>query len=620
MTMATKKKALAFVLSVSCLAGCVAPNKPMESNSSNQLAEVDDSSLPLDQRNLSPFEYGRMNLVGIDELGRKITKKDKTNADKKYIGLFYSLWHGAHETGIYDVTKLESTEEGKTALLSTADDNPSSPMGQFHYWGEPLFGYYHSGDPYVLKKHLELFLDAGIDYLCFDATNDVIYEEATNNLLNLWLEYQNKGYRVPKLFFYTNSNSAHTAQSIYDAFYSSGKYDSLWMSLDGVRPLLIGITENNNNASDQTKYGVKGANPISDTLQQYFDVRESEWPNGDYNANSMPWMSWQFPQAIHTETKAVSIPVAQHSHSSIYVSSGDPECSRGYDNVSKEVGDIRLGANFQSMWDSAFSRKEDIDYFLCTGWNEWMAIKGTFTRNGVTRSGFVDVYDEEFSRDLEMERGKLGDNYYLQLLGNSRSLELSDAVRYAKKQRHIDVTDFSASQWDGIPVYGEMQGKGGARDYKNCVVGGSDKYTDDSSRNVVSQIQVTQDAESLYFRIECADSITDYNGTDSNYMNLFLGTKDGDPSFMGFNYVVNRDGRGLIEKSKDGSSWENVGTAILQKKGNVMQVCLERKTLGLLDSTDLSFKVADHVTHPDDPLDYYVSGDSAPIGRLGYAY
>ena len=40
----------------------------------------------------------------------------------------------------------------------------------------------------------------------------------------------------------------------------------------------------------------------------------------------------------------------------------------------------------------------------------------------------------------------------------------------------------------------------------------------------------------------------------------------------------------------------------------------------LLVSELVYFKVADHVTHPDDIMDYYVSGDVAPLGRLGYGY
>ena len=34
----------------------------------------------------------------------------------------------------------------------------------------------------------------------------------------------------------------------------------------------------------------------------------------------------------------------------------------------------------------------------------------------------------------------------------------------------------------------------------------------------------------------------------------------------------------------------------------------------------LSFKVSDHVLDQFDIMDYYISGDSAPIGRLSYKY
>ena len=51
-----------------------------------------------------------------------------------------------------------------------------------------------------------------------------------------------------------------------------------------------------------------------------------------------------------------------------------------------------------------------------------------------------------------------------------------------------------------------------------------------------------------------------------------------------------------------------------------MVVKVSRELLGLESNTDMYFKVADHVTHQDDIMDYYVSGDVAPIGRLGYGY
>ena len=67
--------------------------------------------------------------------------------------------------------------------------------------------------------------------------------------------------------------------------------------------------------------------------------------------------------------------------------------------------------------------------------------------------------------------------------------------------------------------------------------------------------------------------------------------------------------------------WENAGTADLRVNGNVMVVKLPLSAIGK-SSKDLAieFKVSDNVTNYDDIMDYYVTGDSAPIGRLSYSY
>ena len=45
------------------------------------------------------------------------------------------------------------------------------------------------------------------------------------------------------------------------------------------------------------------------------------------------------------------------------------------------------------------------------------------------------------------------------------------------------------------------------------------------------------------------------------------------------------------------------------------------KTLGLNgNNCNLSLKVTDNLKDEKDILDYYVSGDVAPLGRLGYEY
>jgi hypothetical protein len=52
-----------------------------------------------------------------------------------------------------------------------------------------------------------------------------------------------------------------------------------------------------------------------------------------------------------------------------------------------------------------------------------------------------------------------------------------------------------------------------------------------------------------------------------------------------------------------------------------MQIKIPLSTLGLTaDNCEIQFKVADNVAKFDDIMNYYVTGDSAPIGRLSYNY
>lgn len=52
-----------------------------------------------------------------------------------------------------------------------------------------------------------------------------------------------------------------------------------------------------------------------------------------------------------------------------------------------------------------------------------------------------------------------------------------------------------------------------------------------------------------------------------------------------------------------------------------MQIAIPLSALGLnINNCSFEFKVADHITKYDEIMDYYVTGDSAPIGRLNYSY
>src|SRR3546814_18683114 len=79
---------------------------------------------------------------------------------KKHVGLFYSLWLGQHHSGqraIYDIQHLLNTNP---EALNNPHGTPESPMHEFHFWGEPLYGYYSMSDPWVVTRHIELLTNA----------------------------------------------------------------------------------------------------------------------------------------------------------------------------------------------------------------------------------------------------------------------------------------------------------------------------------------------------------------------------------------------------------------------------------------------------------------------------
>lgn len=565
-------------------------------------------------KQLDATEYSIRSLRGTDALGRQVPAFNSLEPRTKYVGLFYSLWLGQHNRGVYDISKL--LEDNPTALFNP-EGEPESPLNQFHFWGEPLYGYYNMNDPWVVTRHVELFTNATIDYLCIDATNTFIYPDPAKNLFEALLKFQGQGFDVPKIVFYTNTKSGETVSRIHEAFYKEGVYESLWFKPNG-KPLIIGITENNGKASDMTKYHAF-TDYISPEMTAYFDVRESQWPNGDYNQEAIPWMSWQHPQWNHKGS--VAVPVAQHSHSVIYASSMHPECGRGYNNATGEVEkDWAAGANFQSMWDAVHEREDSIHNVLITSFNEWMAIK---YKNDANEVFFVDVYNPEFSRDIEMMKGGHNDNFYMQLVSNVRKFKFTEGQPLAYQNKTIDIRQSPGETWSDIEAtYVDFSGDAIRRDFVDAASTG--RYIDESNRNDITRVKVVHDKEYIYFMIQTADDITPYNGEDLNWMNLLVKTGEGTPSFEGYQYVINRKPSGMttsVERSTGGYQWEHAGVADYTIEGNVLQLAVPLSLLDLSkENCSIEFKVADNVTRFNDIMDYYVTGDSAPLGRLNFSY
>jgi hypothetical protein len=352
----------------------------------------------------------------------------------------------------------------------------------------------------------------------------------------------------------------------------------------------------------------------------FFDFRESQWPYG-YDKdleNGFPWMDWDYPQTNYSGTMSVSL--AQHPGARM----SERERSnngRGFDYslFQNKSENLNLGTNYQGQWQTVFANPDQVDNVFLTGFNEWIAIKYSDGQSVF----FVDTFNEEYSRDIEMVKNGYGDNYYLQTVMNVREFKTTLPNHYQYPLVTIDVADIADPLWgDVVATYRDFAGDAIARSYPNA--SGSKTYTDNSNRNDITKVQVTHDKKNLYLRVETLDPITAYDGSSLNWMNVLLGTGLSENTFGGFDYIINRHpGTTVtsIEQSTGGYAYEIVGDASFAVEGNIMQIAIPLKTLGLSRSNvHVQIKVADNITHYDDIMDYYVSGDSAPIGRLGYDY
>ena len=577
---------------------------------------------------LSDVDFSVSNIATVDDLGRTLPTISGYK-DDKFVGLFYFTWlgqQGENQTTVYDITKL--LRNNKSELFSF--DSDIAPMRLNYFFNEPLYGYYNSADPYVIRKHLEMFIAADIDFLALDFTNGIFYSKVLFEMLDIYLEYQSQGWDVPKLMFFTNTSSGTIVSTLYNRVYNKAKYDSLWFRGSGQKPIIIAW-------EDQ----------MTDAQKEFFSVRSPQWPEAEYTSNGWPYVEKVRPQRLYENLMSVS--VAQHTGNAFSFSikgmnGGTRESwGRGYTTENPENGNIDAilrGDNFQEQWDHAI--KIDPEIVFVTGWNEWTALKLTEQWSDVPF--WVDTFNTEYSRDIEMTKSTTyvkgadgtyieegyGDNYYLQLIANVRKYKGITLTKenYVKPNTATIDINGDIAQWDVVSnSYLNMSTQKVERDYYGYIKSEEYHYTQAAPNNFIKDIKVTNDGKNIYFKITCENDITSRQADELNWMNLLIGV-DGskDPQWENFNYVINRYASGgstsLEKVSQNGQYvFEKVADISYNVSGNVMQIEIPQELIGInKEKFSIHFKVTDSIEKPEDIMDYYVSGDSVPMGRLAYVY
>lgn len=568
-------------------------------------------------------------LAGTDDLGRKLPQIGDTGIvqprENRVVGMFYTLWHGEEQIDEYNnVFNMQSILNNNPNIFqpnaSGEYNNPLMPRpnGDFIYWNKPLFGYYSSGDEWVLRKQLQMLALAGVDFLAIDLTNNQVFQPQVNLLMSTIEDLQRTGAKVPKIALITHTNSVSLMDEIYESFYAPDApyyHPTTWFYWKG-KPLIVG---------DQH---------ASTTVKDFFTLRIVQWP-GEYYTNGFEiGADYALPQHISYndlgEKENMSVNTAQSfgknnifSLSIPYIYNQMPlSKSRAYHNG---ADDLSTGSQ-----DYGYFNQEQFDYAIAQDpllvtvmtWNEWIA--GNWQKTTQTDKYIIyDQFDDRYSKDLEPMDGGFNDNYYMQLAQNIRRYKGAEAPAEPSEAKTIAINaDFS--KWTDVnPAFKDFTGDTMARDYPGV---DNQVYRDTTGRNDFDITKIARDADNVYFYVKTVNDITPY--TDSHWMTLYLNVDgDGTNGWKGYDYAINRTTPGsstecTLERSTHGWNWTTVATDISYSvSGNQIMLKIPRSSLGnLADPLNIEFKWVDNWQNDDNLMDFYKYGDAAPDARFNYLY
>lgn len=588
---------------------------------------LDNSKVNLsEEHTVNPSQW-----VGVDDIGRELPTNTEVGdlREDKTVALFYWTWHGEFykQQRAYNVQEIldafDNEEEGEAYLWKTSTSNANG----YHFWNEPIWGYYSGLDEWVIRKQAEMLASAGVDVIFFDNTNgSYTWLETALTVFKVFSEAKAQGVDVPQISFVlpfgATDGTNNQMKVLYQSIYEKGLYQDLWYMMDG-KPMIMGYSS-----------GVSDA-----TIRSFFTFRANVAGYNDVQSNpgskQWGWLS-AFPQALYyksdkktLEQMTVGVAVnysyatgsiAPMNHKNI---TGRTYTTQGIDTRPNAV---LYGAHFQEQWDNALLADPEIVFV--TGWNEWVAMKLYEWPGTSFKKAFVDQYNDVYSRDCEPSKGQLKDNYYYQLISNIRRFKGAEAIPAASSAKLIDING-GYGQWANVtPTYNDYYGMTN-RDFDGYIDPDTQKalhYTNETARNDIYDAKVARDYENLYFMVRTVEDLSPY--TDAYWMRLYLDTESGGTAnWEEYEYIVNRtsptsDSKTVLERfTGNGYETEQVCEIEYSVKGNVLTVKIPKSALGIEGyDFSLDFKWTDNTQEDGDIMQWYTNGDVAPIGRYNYRY
>lgn len=564
--------------------------------------------------------------VATDAIGRSLVTSSQNGVirKEKYVGIFYFIWHGAHgydrhnagirsDEGVVEKTAADSLSpyDISKMLAANPDDPQYGPLHAFHYWSEPYFGYYLPDDEWIIRKHAQMLSDAGVDVIIIDVTNAAIYLPQVTRIAETYEAMRKEGLSTPSLAFIANSNPVQTVKRLYDYIYAKALFKDLWFNWKG-KPLLLAPPEDQ---SEEIKnfFTIRRSWAWSKG-QQWFGDGKDKWTWLDHTPQSYGW------HGSPDKPEQISVSIAEHPMSNIGRSF--------HDGKEPEVKRSGEGLYFSEQWKRA--KEVDPEFIFVTGWNEWVAMRfndgksknflGKPIEKGDTY--FVDLYNEEYSRDAEPMKGGFNDNYYYQLIDNIREFKGSRVIPIAKSQYSIQI-DGSFTDWKNVEsVYKDDAGDTFHRKHPGW--GRIKEYTNNSGRNDIIEARVTSDQDYVSFYVKTTQAVTAWNSSD--WMRLFIKVQNKDlPNWEGFHFLVNRKPLNstttTLEGNKGDWNWEKIRNVKYGFKKNELELRIPKKNLGITgNSFTIDFKWSDNAPLDGNAMHWLDKGDAAPNARFVYRY
>ncbi len=549
--------------------------------------------------------------VATDALGRKVSTQEQVGPPRrdKFVGIFYFLWMGQHGTdGPYDVSKILAEHPD---AMKDPNSPPWGPMTRFHYWGEPLFGYYFSDDAWVLRKHAQMLADAGVDVIIFDVTNQATYKKVYMELCRVFSEVRRDGGRTPQIAFLTPFwDPPRVVEELYKDLYGPGLYKDLWFQWKG-KPLIL---------ADKEKVDPK-----------YLDFFTFRKPQPDYfrgpsGPNEWGWLE-KYPQHVfydeNNKPEQMVVGIGQNGHDGrLSAFSVANTYGRSWHNGKKDErpGAVNLGLNVSEQWKRAL--EVDPEFIWITGWNEWIAMRFNEFAGEKEPVMFVDQFTQEYSRDIEPMVGGHTDSYYYQMVDYIRKFKGARPIPTAGPKKTIRIGKGFAGWQVVTPEYRDDIGDTMHRNHP----GYGQTYTNTTGRNDFVLMKVARDDRFVYFYARTLEPITPH--TDPRWMMLFINSDcNCKTGWKGYDFVVNRRvvnaETTLLEVSKGEWNWKQAAEIGYHVKGNELELAIPRKSLGFGDLRKplrFDFKWADNMQNDGNILEFTMNGDVAPSGRFNYRY